>query len=69
MQRPANLSSHMLNVGPLDEAQAWELQAELARITGVADAAVVAAEGVAHLKVDKSLVDFAVLDAFSTASE
>jgi len=69
MQRPANLSSHMLNVGPLDEAQAWELQAELARITGVADAAVVAAEGVAHLKVDKSLVDFTVLDAFSTASE
>jgi MFS family permease len=69
MQKPANLSSHMLNVGPLDEAQAWELQAELSSVTGVADAAVIAAEGVAHLKVDKSLVDFAVLDAFSTASE
>lgn len=69
MQRPANLTNHMLNVGSIDEAQAWELQAELAKITGVADAVVVAAEGVAHLKVDKSLVDFSLLDAFSKGSE
>ncbi len=69
MQRPANLSSHLLNVGPIDEAQAWELQSELVAISGVADAAVVAAEGVAHLKVDKNLVDFAELDAFCRGSE
>ncbi len=69
MQKPANLTNHMLNVGPIDEAQAWELQAELSKITGVAEAAVLAADGTAYLKVDKSLVDFAVLDAFSRGNE
>ncbi len=69
MQRPANLTNHMLNIGPVDEAQAWELQAELAKIVGVAEADVAAADGIAYLKVDKGLVDFAVLDAFSRGNE
>ena len=69
MQKPANLTSRVLNVGPMDDAQAWELQAELAEITGVADVAVAAADGIVYLKVDKTLVDFAVLDAFSKGNE
>ncbi len=69
MQRPGNLVNHMLNVGPTDEAQAWELQVEIAKITGVAEAVVVAADGIAYLKVDKSLVDFDLLDAFSRGNE
>jgi len=69
MERPANLTNHMLNIGPVDEAQAWELQAELAKIVGVAEADVVAADGIAYLKVDKGLVDFALLDAFSQGNE
>lgn len=64
MQRPVNLSNHELNVGPIDDAQAWELQAELAKMAGVAEAVVVAADGKAYLKVDKGLVDFMRLDAF-----
>jgi MFS family permease len=69
MQKPVNLSGHELNVGLMDDAQAWELQTELAKITGVAEAVVVAADGMAYLKVDKSLVDFALLNAFCKGNE
>ncbi len=69
MQQPGNLANHMLNVGPIDEAQAWELQVEIAKMAGVAEATVVAADGIAYLKVDKSLVDFDLLDAFSRGNE
>ncbi len=69
MARPANLTNHIVRVGQMDEAQAWALQEELAKITGVAEVAVVAAEGIAYLKVDKTLTDFTELDAFSKGNE
>ncbi len=69
MQKPANLTNYILKVGKMDDAQAWELQAELAKITGVSESTVVAADGIAYLKLDKTLVDLAALDAFSRGSE
>jgi MFS family permease len=65
MERPANLTNHFLKVGKSDEAQAWVLQEELAQIKGVVEVEVVAAEGIAYLKVHKTLVNFAELDLFS----
>jgi hypothetical protein len=59
----------MLNVGKSDEAQAWALQGELVKIEGVEEAEVVAAEGIAYLKVDKTLVNLSELDAFSKNHE
>ena len=69
MERPANLVNHMLKVGERDEAQGWALQQELAAIAGVIEAEVAAAEGIAYLKVDKTLIDFSKLDAFSKMSD
>jgi MFS family permease len=69
MERPANLVNHMLKVGERDEAQGWALQQELAKIAGVIEAEVVAADGVAYLKVDKALVDFTELDTFSKGND
>lgn len=60
-------NSHLLKVGSMDEAQAAELKAELLAINGVEDAEVAAAEGVAYLKVDPTVVDLSGLDAFCTA--
>jgi hypothetical protein len=59
----------MLRVGERDEAQGWALQQELAKIAGVIEAEVVAVEGIAYLKVDKSLIDFSQLDTFSKGND
>jgi MFS family permease len=64
MSQPAYLNSHLLKVGVMDEAQAAELRAELMAIEGVGDAAVVAEEGVAYMKVDPQVIDFSRLDEF-----
>ncbi len=69
MQRPSNLINHMLNVGRMDEAHARVLQVELSGMTGVSEVLVVAGEGVAYLKVDKTLADFSQLSAFSQSNE
>ena len=42
-------------------------QAQLRALEGVGDAAVVAEDGVAYLKIDSEVVDRAALDAFSSA--
>jgi MFS family permease len=67
MARPGYLSSYLLRVGKMDPAQARELQAQLRALEGVGDAAVVAEDGVAYLKIDSEVVDRAALDAFSSA--
>ena len=69
MERPANLVNHMLKVGEREEASGWTLQQELAKIAGVVEVEVVAAEGIAYLKVDKTLVDFTQLDSFSKGND
>ena len=65
MHKPQYLTSQLLNVGLLDEAAASQLALKLSRITGVAEATVIAEDGVAYLKVDKQRLDHDALLAFS----
>jgi MFS family permease len=67
MSNPRYLSSQLLKVGPLDEAQARELSSRLAGVPGVAEAVVVAEDGVAYLKVDKDSLDHTALDRLAAA--
>ena len=67
MKNPRYLSSYLLNVGALDEAEARLLALRLAEVPGVAEAAVVATEGVAYLKVDRRALDEAALRACAAA--
>ena len=68
MKNPRYLSSYLLNVGALDEAEARLLALRLAEVPGVAEAAVVAAEAVvAYLKVDRRALDEAALRACAAA--
>lgn len=57
MANPRYLSSYLLNVGDLDEVEAQLLASRLSEVQGVAEAVVVAAEGVAYLKVDRHVLD------------
>lgn len=63
MKNPRYLSSYLLNVGELDEVDAQLLARQLTQVPGVAEAVVVAAEGVAYLKVDRNALDEAALRA------
>ncbi len=65
MQQPRYLNSYLLNVGEIDEAQADRLAQRLGAVRGVAQAVVVASEGVAYLKVDSGTLDEAALREFS----
>lgn len=67
MKSPRYLSSYLLNVGQVSEDEARELSARLTRVRGVAEAAVMAAEGVAYLKVDHNALDEYALREFSTS--
>jgi MFS family permease len=57
MANPRYLSSYLLNVGDLDEVEARLLALRLGEVRGVAEAVVVAADGVAYLKVDRHVLD------------
>ncbi|QQS53596.1 MAG: MFS transporter [Candidatus Competibacteraceae bacterium] len=65
MRNPSPLSSYLLNVGALDEVEAWDLAARLTQVPGVAEAVVIAADGVAYLKVDRRALDEAALRAYA----
>jgi MFS family permease len=67
MKNPRALSSHLLNIGTVNETQARDLSARLTQVPGVAEAVVIAAEGVAYLKIDKQVLDFDALREFSPA--
>jgi MFS family permease len=67
MRKPRYLSNQLLNVGELDEAGADQLALKLSRIVGVAEATVIATDGVAYLKVDKHQLDRDALLAYSVA--
>jgi MFS family permease len=68
MPQPQYLSSYMLNVGIMAEAKASSLADSLSRVEGVEEALVIAAEGVAYLKVDMDHLDMERLNAYSVAS-
>lgn len=65
MQSPRYLSSHLVRVGPISEAQARHLVTEFTRVTGVAEAVVIAEDGIAYLKVDLHALDREALRAYS----
>lgn len=67
MREPRYLASYLLNVGTVDEAGASRLALELTRVRGVAEAVVIARDGVAYLKVDRKALDEDALAAFSCA--
>lgn len=69
MQRPRHVSSLLVNVGGLTRDQAASLSGRLLQVAGVAEAVVLAEDGVAYLKVDKEALDRAALGAlFQEAS-
>ena len=61
MPQPSYLSSYLLRVGRLQNEAADRLAEQLLTVHGVADAVVVADEGVAYLKVDSKLLDESAL--------
>ena len=66
MKKPSFLSSYLVNIGEINEAEANDLAIQLARVRGVAEAIVIAGEGTAYLKVDSKTLDEEALAAFST---
>ncbi|HQU14982.1 MAG: MFS transporter [Gammaproteobacteria bacterium] len=67
MQPPTYLNSKLLNVGKINEQEADLLAQRLGQVPGVVEVVVVAAEGVAYLKVDGDALDEAALSEFSGA--
>jgi MFS family permease len=61
MKAPRHLSSLLLNVGELPEDRASLLAGKLLQVSGVAEAVVLAEDGVAYLKVDRESLDKAAL--------
>lgn len=69
MQSPRYLSSHLVRVGEISDEQAQHLVAEFTKVTGVAEAVVLAEDGIAYLKVDLHALDREALKAFSVSHE
>ncbi len=61
MSRPEKLSSYIYSIEVAEPADILRLQQQLAGLAGVAEAVVVAEEGVAYLKVDKQTFDESTL--------
>jgi uncharacterized protein (DUF2336 family) len=59
---PRLLDTHLIEVGPLGADEARALARRLSDVPGVAEAVVVAEEGVAYLKVDGRTFDRAAAD-------
>ncbi len=57
MQSPRYLSTHMINVGKVEESDVPKLVVQLTQITGVAEAVVIPEDGIAYLKVDLHAMD------------
>ena len=65
MAQPSYLSSHLIRVGTMDEAQASELRTALLNLDGVDDAAVDVEVGMAYLKIDPRVLDLTELEQFA----
>jgi MFS family permease len=68
MRQPRYLSTHLINLGPLDPVRAAEIEMKLTAIEGVAEVTVNVEDGIAYLKVDSHAVDAAALNRFATAT-
>lgn len=69
MRQPTYLNSRLLNVGPMDAAHARNLSIQLTSVPGVAEAVVIAQDGVAYLKVDNRALDEAMLLRYSVQED
>ncbi|GMQ76138.1 MAG: MFS transporter [Gammaproteobacteria bacterium] len=65
MRNPLPLSTHLLDLGEVSEQMCDDLTTRLLAIAGVAEAVVVAEDGIAYLKVDRKRLDREALRAFS----
>ena len=69
MQKPAHLSTFIVNINDIDDSKKQGLVMKLKQITGVADAALVRQEGIAYLKIDKQVFDQAELQRILNSGE
>jgi MFS family permease len=65
MQNPRYLGTRVLRIGPHDPASAGKLAAQITAVRGVAEAVVIAEDGVAYLKIDQQMLDESALQAFA----
>lgn len=63
MQAPRQVSSLLVKVGALNRDEASRLSGRLLQVSGVAEAVVLAEDGVAYLKVDRDTLDRTALSA------
>jgi hypothetical protein len=68
MAMPRHLVSRMHSVGPISRADATALAARYSALPGVAEAVIVAEDGIAYLKVDPQIFDPAALRAVAAAT-
>ncbi|MEZ5445308.1 MAG: MFS transporter [Gammaproteobacteria bacterium] len=61
MAKPRHLVSRMHSVGPISRVEAADLAARYGALPGVAEAVIVAEDGIAYLKVDPQIFDPAAL--------
>ncbi len=69
MKNPRYLASYLLQIAPVNEREARQLVSRLTAVRGVAEAVVLAGEGVAYLKVDRHALDEVALEAFAAPTE
>ena len=65
MRNPPMITTRMLNIGDVPEAESAALAARLREVTGVVEAVVHAEDGIAYLKVEAKSLDHAALRAFA----
>lgn len=68
LPQPTFYTSRILKLDPLLFSDPQRLHDELMRVNGVQEVAIAAAECIAYLKIDKTTLDEAALDAFSPPS-
>jgi len=66
MKSPRYVSTYLLNIGPIEEKDIARMISTLVAIRGVAEASIMAEEGIAYLKVDLKALD---LDSLLTHSK
>jgi MFS family permease len=67
MREPRLLSTRQIHVGAQSAPQAEQLAMQLSAVPGVAEAIVIAEEGIAYLKVDPRTLDKKTLESFSVS--
>ena len=57
MKNPRYVSTYLLNIGKLPQAEVNQMIAKLVSVQGVAEASIEAEEGIAYLKVELHALD------------